>query len=316
MCGIVSVRTTNESYPNGERVKTLFEAQRGRGTNGFGFLEIFPKRISLHRFVNEEDAMKVLEKSEAKDILFHHRIPTSTDNNVKTNHPIVANSDVYKHNYYFVHNGVISNDDELKGEHEKLGIEYSTVDGNKFNDSEALMHELILIIEGMKLPEQFSVKGSLAFVMIQTDKFNNPLKKFYGRNEFNPLSIDELADVVVLRSEGKNQIEPNKLFEYDYETKLTTVSDMKMDGTEPKTVEEFNQMLHKMYEGDRLMYGDTSGLRKNEAIILITSARSSLRKMQLANENSVLSGKTGWFTTEISNLEHNIDSLKTKFKYL
>jgi glucosamine--fructose-6-phosphate aminotransferase (isomerizing) len=68
-------------------------------------------------------------------ILFHHRTPTSTENAPRFNHPF-ENEDKSVH---LIHNGIIANDmqlyDRLKGTHK-----FETLEGDKFTDSEVLLH--------------------------------------------------------------------------------------------------------------------------------------------------------------------------------
>ena len=229
MCGLGFTKSLKDK-PINEIAASSYQAQKGRGLNGFGFVEIDDNRITTNRFTEEKDFLEELKKSESKEILWHHRAPTSTGNTIKTNHPI-ASVGCYDFNYYFVHNGVIRNEDELKKEHEeKFNSRYVTGEFNKFNDSEALMHELILIIEGKKETKDWNVKGSLAFIMLQADKFNKPIALFYGRNT-NPLTKTEKEDFIELKSVGgDSEIEVNKIFRFDYDKKDTTSFDVDMGG--------------------------------------------------------------------------------------
>lgn len=236
LCGIIYYRGESTIKDISENVRKSFYEQRGRGINGFGFVEIFKDYITTRRFTEEGDTIKSLSESKACEIMFHHRMPTSTDNDVKTNHPIISKQDFFEYNYYFVHNGVIRNPYAIKREHEKLGIEYSTKNekDSRFNDSEALMHELALVIEGKKKKEDFSVRGSIAFIMLQTNKFNKATALYYGRNSFNPLTITNVRNVLTaIKSEGGNdKIKENTLFRYDYESKDTISEPLQMEDKE------------------------------------------------------------------------------------
>src|SRR3990167_8079886 len=98
MCGIIWAKSLKDR-PINELIATAYQAQKGRGLDGFGFTEAYDGKIITNRFVKEIDFLKRLEKSDSREILLHHRAPTSTDNNVKTNHPIVSVG-CYENNYY------------------------------------------------------------------------------------------------------------------------------------------------------------------------------------------------------------------------
>lgn len=117
-----------------------------------------------------------------------------------------------------VHNGVIWNDDEVAKTQIGEGVSYVSrqYDG-RFNDSEVLMYDLADVIEGKK--DKLSVEGSIAFIMIQLDDSGKRKALFFGRNSGNPLKIMKYKDGFSLTSEGEGiNIEPNKLFKYDYKT--------------------------------------------------------------------------------------------------
>lgn len=227
MCGIIVGINHNGGAIN-KQIGAIYEAQKGRGRSGFGLVEITDTDLFLKRFTEEDDTLKELEKSQAHCILMHHRIPTSTDNNVNSNHPMFTDWDGYKHRYYLIHNGHIQNWRELKLKHEQRGIKYNTFDGQTFTDSEALLHEVALVIEGIITPGDFVASGSMAFIMMQTDRNNNPTALYYGRNISAPLKLNNTDGVITLSSEAAvgNFIEPNKLFRYDVITKETTSQDV------------------------------------------------------------------------------------------
>ena len=322
MCGIVYSKDKDKV---GSRVKNLFDLQKGRGTDGFGVLEILDdeilkhKKLKVSRFIYEQDAIDYLEKSEANEILFHHRIPTSTRNSVKTNHPIIASNHVYKHDYYLVHNGIISNCEKLKEEHEKLGIKYSTIEGDKFNDSESLLHELALIIEGYK--ETSDIIGSLAFIMLQTEKETNVLQNlFFGRNS-NPLSLFELSDSMTIRSVGSEDIKQNRLFNYDYKTGRITYKEMPFSkfwfnrSEEKMDSKRYMLLVSDVYEGKKVGYNDLLELNKEELNIMLVIARKVLRKMELSNELSILKNGDSAYTFDKLNMESIIDNIQSRLKY-
>ena len=224
MCGIIYAKSFENKNVN-RRIRKMYFRQKSRGTDGYGFLAINSKSFKLVRTIYEHDIMSKLKQIQAKEIIFHHRIPTSTKNSSNTNHPIVAISKNYSHNYYLVHNGIISNDESIKKEHYELGIKYSTVEKNgRFNDSECLLHDLALYLEGIKDENEFKVAGSVAFILLQTNKLNQPVALYFGRNHYNPLKIDyDKDEFIILSSEGNGKdIDPNILFRFDYKSKEIT----------------------------------------------------------------------------------------------
>lgn len=231
MCGIVVAMRKNT--PCKRLVSKRYEEQKSRGSNGFGYIGIKDGYISSFvRTKGEKEILEKLEREKCPIIMFHHRLPTSTPNFEDANHPIPIISDKLKHNYYVIHNGVITNDQELFEEHQALGYNYSTYGetatisriGKKeqekkveyfYNDSECFGVELALFLEGKK-NVLTGVRGSIAFVCIETDKDGKVLFIHYGRNYGNPLKLETGNDYVVLRSEGAGEeIKVNTLFTVD-----------------------------------------------------------------------------------------------------
>ncbi len=161
--------------------------------------------------------MRLLKRAKQSEILFHHRFPTSTANVRNACHPF-STKDEYEHNYVGVHNGVLYNDDIVAKEQMANGISYVSKQPNGcFNDSEVLIYDLADVIEDRKT--ELSVEGSIAFIVVQLDKQGNRKALYFGRNNGNPLKIKKYKHGFSLTSEGDGiNIDPNKLFKYDYET--------------------------------------------------------------------------------------------------
>lgn len=233
MCGIIAVRKFDGVNAN-QQVKTQYFKQKTRGKDGYGFVNILDG--TSHRAKFEHEIFEMLKKCGGKEIMFHHRKPTSTDNSKEMAHPI-SSGDNYDHNYLLVHNGVISNRFDLYEEHsKKYNIDYSTrydwKDENdkawyNFNDSESLLHELALYLEGDKTAQEFIPKGTMAFVLLKMDKNNKPLDMYWGRNYGNPLHYKCDENQMILSSEGDGaMVEVDKLFRYNYEKNLITEIDL------------------------------------------------------------------------------------------
>jgi hypothetical protein len=208
---------------NGKPVnKTIIKrylAQRSRGTDGFGFY--IPEKDRLTHNVREGRILSLLRRDKATEVLFHHRFPTSTANVRSACHPF-STKNYYDHNYVLVHNGVLHNEEELAEKHYKNGIEYvSMQEDGRFNDSEALAHDVAQFIEGKV--ERISAQGSIAFICIQSDGKGNKTAMYFGRNAGNPLKMKQTKHSLTISSEGDGElVEVNKLYRWDYKTKSLT----------------------------------------------------------------------------------------------
>lgn len=224
MCGLVMVKRKDKQSVVRPLIKR-YEQQKHRGTSGYGFVAVKDgKLIGYERAKHYEEIEKLLKKyDKADEIMFHHRIPTSTPNLAECAHPIkVSNPKLLKHDYYLVHNGVISNDTMLKKKHEELGFKYTTeiqeyktfktagktyyektASAIQFNDSETLAIEFALFNEGLE--DTVSCYGSQAFICYEVDRDTNDIIALhYGHNTGNPLKITNKHGMFVLSSESKD----------------------------------------------------------------------------------------------------------------
>lgn len=198
MCGIITLYNFKANIDTAA-ILDLYEDQKSRGSDGFGFSYLTKTgAVRTRRFVDEAETFFQLSKVRSRLVMFHHRFPTSTRNVAVQNHPI-NNDRHYKYAYSLVHNGIISNEDKLRVKHYARGVTYATKKGDfSFNDSEALLHELILHVEEGKALE---CQGSAAWVLLQSNKHDMSLNQvFYGRH-FNPLIHWQYGKDIVLSSE-------------------------------------------------------------------------------------------------------------------
>lgn len=240
MCGIVWARQRNGKSVT-KRLRKLYHAQSGRGTQGFGFVEVSKSGVGrLYRTQEEHQIMSLLSKSSASEILFHHRFPTSTPNTAESAHPIPVSHKSLRYDYLGVHNGVVSNTEELEKKYSRLGFPLTTTvetwyksgrnyypSGHKakVNDSEYLMIDLALAIEAGS--KGLDSRGSIAFVMLQVEKgTGRPVRLYYGRNH-NPLKMEVTEHAMSLSSAGPGEdVEAHKLHCIDYATgEISTLRD-------------------------------------------------------------------------------------------
>lgn len=235
MCGLLYGRRRD----NRSVVKSAlrrYEKQKGRGTQGFGYIVVKNGKIQDIKRAKYEYYIKgFLDKEDgASEILFHHRQPTSTENLEEMTHPIVVKSHLLDHNYYVIHNGVLTNEDELKVKYEAMGFAYTTTIKKRtiteiagkvteesetvgFNDSESFAIDLALFLDNKKT--SIESVGSIAFICYQTDKEDNIIKIHYGRNSGNPLVVEDNNDLFFIKSSGGGkEIDEDTLFSIDYKT--------------------------------------------------------------------------------------------------
>ncbi len=232
MCGIFYVKRFDGSQAN-KMVAKRYQSQKTRGSDGFGFVALEGGMIKEYlRVMTEEKILEALDNQKATEILFHHRFPTSTPNFPETAHPIRVSHQSLKHDYYLIHNGIITNDTDLKEEHEAMGYKYTTELMKKWrskkntikqvrywNDSESLAIEMAMAIDMEK--DSIPVKGSIAFICLQVAKNSRKASKlFFGRNAGNPLKMEvQRGKFIALASEGQGKmIETDKLYSFDYAT--------------------------------------------------------------------------------------------------
>ena len=230
MCGIIYYKSFTGRAVNRQVLKH-YMAQKHRGHDGFGFIGISQKRLRICRATEERGIRHYLKKYPFSEILFHHRLPTSTSNTIQTTHPIVVSQPIYKHRYYLIHNGIIQNDMELKEKHEQMGIKYTTQqtgryrsywgdmeERSEFNDSEALAHEVALFLEGKQ--KKIEAQGDITFICLETDSDNHVLKLHFARNDGSPLEMKRTHECMVIASENVSEqdIPPHMLYTYDYRT--------------------------------------------------------------------------------------------------
>jgi glucosamine 6-phosphate synthetase-like amidotransferase/phosphosugar isomerase protein len=141
MCGILGVVVKKNSVNVVRNLFDIFDHQAGRGVRGAGisinsaeglwrFRSYSPYRIFAAYNAAIWDGVH-----DGDRIVFHHRTPTSTANAPRFNHPF-ENEDKTIH---LIHNGIIANDVELFNALRERHT-FETLEGDKFTDSEVLLH--------------------------------------------------------------------------------------------------------------------------------------------------------------------------------
>lgn len=220
MCGLIAVKNLIDDVPVNQVVRTLYEGQKLRGSDGFGFVGLTKKNIGTYRATDEKGIVKHLNDNRFDEILFHHRLPTSTDNTIPTTHPFEIKIESKGKRYFFAHNGIVNNDDDLWEKHLKLGIDYHSLDkkDGSFNDSESLGWEFCLWLNGMV--DKFEARGSVALLCLELNEKNQAQKLFFYRNDSNPLNLFRSKQYLMLSSEGGGEeVKANQVYYYDYKTK-------------------------------------------------------------------------------------------------
>jgi glucosamine 6-phosphate synthetase-like amidotransferase/phosphosugar isomerase protein len=248
MCGIVYYKDFNNNKVNNRIIKQYY-AQKSRGSSGFGFLAV-GKIARRYRYTTEYDTKMALLSNNSSEMIFHHRLPTSTKNTLNSAHPIKISKG--KHNYYLVHNGIISNTQAIYNRYKKQN-KLQTQVGQTFNDSEMLLWEISALLENKIKPKDFNVNGSYAFIVLKTDKHNKPISLYFCRNG-NPLKMHYDKDYFSLSSEGEGQdIEYRTLYRYDYkDSTITQMYDL------PNNYTSFGSYYGNSYYNDTAQDIDTT----------------------------------------------------------
>lgn len=322
MCGIIYARSDT---PVREKLWKCYTKQKDRGQDGYG-LVAFGKDGGINaiaRTQTEKEMEKTLGEIVSNEILFHHRYPTSTPNIPSQTHPILVENNVLKNKYYVVHNGVISNDTELKAKHEKLGIKYTTEirvkttieDGagctyslgekTEWNDSEAFAVELALFLEN-KVPDLDGVSGSIAFVCVEINANGEHVKLHYGRNYRSPLLLDNKLDEFVLSSDGSGkQVDSDTLNTYDYQTGEITTKKVDIGK---------GYSYQTTYCGQKYLgFNTKSGKEDSDEVVVETEDGLYNKYDELEAELEQLKSEYDWTKAEYAK-NHDGESMKGYFK--
>lgn len=231
MCGILWVQSKKKK----SAVKPLlkrFRNQEGRGTDGFGYVSVaLDGTVSeVIRATEEKDIIAALNNENSAAILMHHRSPTSLPNYEGATHPFVVKDARFKYDYIVVHNGVIRNFELMFEDFKKDGYTFlsemksSTIhefvntkewyefdEKNTINDSEAFAVDLAKNLEDKAT--YIRSTGTIAFIALQVDKETNKVVNLiWGKNEGNPLMLEDDKALFCLKSAGSGKPVGNGTF--------------------------------------------------------------------------------------------------------
>ena len=325
MCGIIASYSKDNKVDNAKRVVRQYKAQQSRGKMGYGFVAVRSKTsdVVFAKSVYEKEILEELDKVGDTDlIIFHHRVPTSSENSVVANHPIkIENPEKLKYKYFLIHNGHISNSISLKVDHEKSGFEYTTEKIETFNrrsyytftDSEALGIELANFIEGKS--KKVEANGGVACFLLQLDKKNIPTALYYYRNE-NPINFFANQSSMFWSSEGGGEeVKKNTLFRLDLKTLKT--SSAHLDICYPK----YNSLADpKREEGEQPVKVVNYDEDEGEVGRFLDVHRCEGRKPRLpfGTNGDLRGGEIGAVAKQISmkiqSIEQDIEDLSTEAK--
>lgn len=244
MCGILGAFNTKIKNKPVEDVNDFiinqFENQHARGQKGFGIIRINEKQnIEIDRSCETTKFLLDLYLKKSKMIIAHHRTPTSTENLLGQTHPMSISNDILEFDYEIIHNGMISNTDDLYKKHKELGFTYKTEmfeygygDSirTKWNDSESIAVELALFIE--KKTSAIGTDNNAAFIVLQLNKkTHKAVKVFFGRNGItSALTMFKVKGSLRISSEGEgDEVEENQLYSFDIKDKKMQLHKRKIE---------------------------------------------------------------------------------------
>ena len=214
MCGLIAAFSKTKNVA--PLIIDQYQDQIERGQRGFGIIAIRKNGFEVIRATDSaKTTIDLRLMKPAPIILFHHRMPTSTDNKMSQTHPIRVSHDELAFDWLVMHNGVIRNDYELKKNHEeKLGYVYTTKIKEtygttqettywRFNDSEAFAIELVRHLEAKE--KNIGSFGAAAFIAMSIHKkTQKPFAIYWGTNGSNPIEMSEMKNTLLVASDIEN----------------------------------------------------------------------------------------------------------------
>lgn len=216
MCGIIFVKNKRDSEKVNSIARLLYEQQKDRGTEGYGFIGYNKDEFYLTKNTSEKEFLATLQTKFYDEILIHHRQPTSTGNYIESCHPFkVVRGDK---TFFLAHNGIIVNSHALHSKHLKNKDIYESEKEGKFNDSEALAIEFANYIEK---GEKFEAVGSIAFICLEQDKDQNAKRLYFFANGQANLTFWLTGEMFAIASQSlPSEVKQDRVYFYDYADKV------------------------------------------------------------------------------------------------
>lgn len=282
ICGIVYANSFDGRAVN-QLVWDQFDKQRSRGVQGFGF---FNGKYTVKAALEKRIKHKINSKKNQTDLLlFHHRFPTSTENVKRAAHPFSTGGYFGNVKYVLVHNGVITNAKTLYDEHQKLKkpITYqSLLDNGKFNDSEALLWDLALTIEGKQ--DALKAYGGIAFIAIKLVN-NVPQKLYFGKNAGRPLKMKRDESGMFLSSEGEGEdIKESRLYTYNYKKRRLTDKFFRIPSYNPSYTSNWNYGKSNGYSSGYNPHNDGTSTHTNHVQNVCSTPDSGIKGNPVTTE--------------------------------
>ncbi len=226
MCGLVFAYDRTGA-PVNNAILEQYDKQKTRGQQGFGVFD--GQFLNMVRSAHEDGILKWLTKYNSNLLLMHHRFPTSTINVKRAAHPFSTKKYFGDTQYVLVHNGGIRNAGELFCDHQEIGIEYySLLQDLTFNDSEALLWDFALTMEGRQ--KKLKSEGGIAFICLKLVK-GKLERMYFGKNFTKPLNMLRTKDSLSLSSEGEGEpIKDDTLYNYHYKSNRLTTKEFIIPG--------------------------------------------------------------------------------------
>lgn len=320
MCGLVYARGLKPGQNVSKDVLKMFINQRSRGIEGFGLYD-----VQYQHLIKTPKELKIrswLIKHPSEEILFHHRMPTSTANVKNACHPFSTGKFFGDKEYILIHNGYLFNEDDLANAHYEQGIQYTSLQPNgDFNDSEALLWDFALFLEG-KQKEPHAV-GQVALICIEKTK-GKESKLHYYRNG-RPLYLRQSKKMFALSSESMKDtnstlIQMDMLFSYDYKQGSTTKREFKIPGYKSSKNYNLEPRYESLEDRDDYMSNYLEELDDEDENIVETRKLALIEdRKNLANDLKEkcaewLSYCNGYYELAIGMMREEIDRITEKLK--
>jgi hypothetical protein len=172
-----------------------------------------------------------------------------------------------------------------------MGIQYkSLLQDLKFNDSESLLWDFALYMEG-KI-DKIEASGAIAFIAVKL--VDGELTNLYFGRNTNPLHMDNTDKGLFLSSEGKGpMIDADTLYDYKYADNMYSMKDLVLGGRRVSNYQSAMPYRDSSWEDD---YGDSYGYWEKGRYI---PYRSVCNPGQSVRQAITSGGPGGWLSESL-----------------